>query len=128
VDKVVHFEIPVDDAARARGFYGSTFDWDLSEMDMGDGNMYTIATTTAIDETTQQPTEPGGINGGLMQRSPDTPAPVITIGVTSIDDSLKKVEAGGGSTVQPRTEIPGMGAFAYFKDPEGNVVGLWETL
>ena len=27
----------------------------------------------------------------------------------------------------PRTPIPGMGAFAYFKDPEGNVMGLWET-
>jgi len=33
----------------------------------------------------------------------------------------------GGSVVQPRTEIPNMGAFAYFKDSEGNVVGLWET-
>ena len=128
MDKVVHFEIPVDDAARAREFYGSAFDWDLNEMDMGGGNMYTTATTTAIDETTQQPTEPGAINGGLMQRSMDTPAPVITIGVTSIDESLKKVEAGGGRTVQPRTEIPKMGAFAYFKDSEGNVIGLWETL
>ena len=28
----------------------------------------------------------------------------------------------------PRTEIPEMGAFAYFKDSEGNVVGLWENL
>jgi predicted enzyme related to lactoylglutathione lyase len=52
---------------------------------------------------------------------------VVTIGVTSIDESLKKVEAEGGSTVQPRTEIPDMGAYAYFKDSEGNVVGLWET-
>jgi predicted enzyme related to lactoylglutathione lyase len=95
---------------------------------MGGGNMYTTATTTAIDETTRQPTEPGAINGGLMQRNADTPAPVITIGVTSIDESLKKVEAGGGSTVQPRTEIPEMGAFAYFKDSEGNVIGLWESL
>jgi hypothetical protein len=25
------------------------------------------------------------------------------------------------------TEIPTMGAFAYFKDTEGNVVGSWET-
>ena len=41
MDKVVHFEIPVDDAARAREFYGSAFDWDLTEMDMGGGNMYT---------------------------------------------------------------------------------------
>ena len=91
MDKVVHFEIPVD-------------------------------------EKTRIPTEPGAINGGLMQRSKDTPTPVITIGVDAIDDTMKKIEAGGGTVVQPRTEIPNMGAYAYFKDTEGNVVGLWETM
>jgi predicted enzyme related to lactoylglutathione lyase len=127
MDKVVHFEIPVDDAARAKEFYGSIFDWQLNDTDMGGGNVYTTVTTTPIDEQSRVPTEPGAINGGLMQRSPDTPAPVITIGVDAIDDALKKIEAGGGSVVQPRTEIPDMGAFGYFKDSEGNVVGLWET-
>jgi uncharacterized protein len=62
-----------------------------------------------------------------MKRAGDTPSPVITIEVDGIDDALKKIEAGGGSTVQARTEMPGMGAFAYFKDSEGNVMGLWET-
>jgi hypothetical protein len=124
---VVHFEIPVDDTARAKEFYRSAFDWQLDDADMGGGNIYTTVTTTPIDEQSRIPTEPGAINGGLMQRTPDTPAPVITIGVYAIDDAMKKIEAGGGSVVQPRTEIPGMGAFAYFKDTEGNVVGLWET-
>jgi predicted enzyme related to lactoylglutathione lyase len=94
-------------------------------MDMGGGE-YTIVRTVAVDDK-QMPTEPGAINGGMMQRTADTPAPVITIGVESIDDALKQVDASGGSTVQPRTEIPGMGAFAYFKDSEGNVVGLWQN-
>jgi predicted enzyme related to lactoylglutathione lyase len=62
-----------------------------------------------------------------MKRSAETPSPVITVEVPSIDDSLKQIETAGGSTVRPRTEIPGMGAFAYFKDTEDNVVGLWET-
>ena len=128
MDKVVHFEIPVDDAGRAKEFYRSSFEWDLNDNDMGDGNIYTTLITTPIDQQTQVPTEPGAINGGLMQRTPGTPAPVITIGVDAIDDALKKVEAGGGSVVQPRTEIPNMGAFAYFKDSEGNVLGLWETV
>jgi uncharacterized protein len=52
---------------------------------------------------------------------------VITINVDSIDKALGQVEANGGSVVQPRTEIPGMGAFAYFKDTEGNTMGLWEN-
>jgi uncharacterized protein len=128
MDRVVHFEIPVDDAARAKEFYRSIFDWQLDDADMGGGNTYTIVTTSPVDEQSRLPTEPGAINGGLMQRGPDTPAPVITIGVDAIDDALKKIEASGGSVVQPRTEIPNMGAFAYFKDSEGNVVGLWETL
>jgi predicted enzyme related to lactoylglutathione lyase len=126
MDKVVHFEIPVDDEDRAKEFYASAFDWDLNTMDMGGGMTYTTAGTVEVDEK-MMPKEPGAINGGLMRRTSDTPAPVITIGVDAIDDSLKKVEAGGGSTITPRTEIPDMGAFAYFKDTEGNVVGLWET-
>jgi uncharacterized protein len=85
-----------------------------------------LVRTVATDER-QMPKEPGAINGGIMNRTKDTPAPVITIQVGSVDESLKKVEAEGGTTVQPRTEIPNMGAFAYFKDSEGNTLGLWET-
>jgi uncharacterized protein len=125
MDKVVHFEIPADDVPRAKAFYGSIFGWELESTDMGGGE-YTIVRTVAVDDK-QMPTEPGAINGGMMQRTADTPAPVITIGVESINDALKQVDASGGSTVQPRTELPGMGAFAYFKDSEGNVVGLWQN-
>jgi uncharacterized protein len=124
--KVVHFEIPADDIARAKDFYSSVFGWQLETMPMPEGE-YTSVVTTPVDETSQQPTEPGAINGGMMQRDAHTPSPVITIDVDGIDQALKEVEAAGGSTVLPRTAIPGMGAYAYFKDSEGNVMGLWET-
>ena len=125
MDKIVHFEIPADDVARAKSFYGSVFGWEME--DMPGGMDYTILRTVPVGED-QLPTEPGAINGGLMKRSADTPSPVITINVAAIDDALERIEAGGGKTVQPRQEIPGMGAFAYFTDPEGNVMGLWENL
>ena len=127
MDKVVHFEIPADDQARAKEFYSSIFEWEVNDADMGGGVVYTTVKTVPTDET-MQAKEPGAINGGIMKRSSDTPAPVITIQVGSIDEALKKIEAGGGSTVQPRTELPNMGAFAYFKDTEGNAMGLWESL
>jgi predicted enzyme related to lactoylglutathione lyase len=120
---VVHFEIPADDVARAKEFYRSVFDWQLQDMPEMD---YTIVQTTGVDEN-QMPTAPGAINGGLMRRSQDTPSPVLTIDVESVDQALKQVEAAGGRVVRPRTEIPGMGAFAYFTDPEGNTLGLWEN-
>ena len=37
---------------------------------------------------------------------------------------LNKIEAAGGKTVVPVTEIPDMVTFAMFADPEGNVGGL----
>ena len=124
MDKVVHFEIPVDDLERAKSFYGSIFGWELVTTPIGDGE-YTLVTTTPVDESMRS-TESGGINGGMMQRSEVTPNPVITIGVESVDDALKQVEASGGAVVTPKTPIPGMGAFAYFTDPEGNVMGVFE--
>ena len=123
MDKIVHFEIPADDIARAKEFYGSIFEWELEDMQ---GMDYTIVRTVPVDEQ-QMPTERGAINGGMMKRSSDTPSPVITINVDSVDDALKRVEAGGGSIVSPKQEIPGMGAFAYFQDTEGNTLGLWEN-
>lgn len=124
MDKIVHFEIPADDVDRAKEFYGSIFEWELQDYPE---MQYTIVMTVPVDDK-QMPTQPGAINGGMMKRSNTTPSsPVLTIEVLSIDEALKKVEAGGGETVTPRTPIPGMGAFAYFKDTEGNTLGLFET-
>jgi predicted enzyme related to lactoylglutathione lyase len=125
MDKVLHFEITVDDEERAKEFYGSIFDWELNSADMGGGMAYTTITTVPVDDK-MMPKEPGAINGGFTSKGKETPSPVITIGVDSIDDTLKKIEAGGGSTITPRTPIPNMGAFAYFKDSEGNTMGLFE--
>jgi uncharacterized protein len=121
--KVVHFEIPVDDRERASSFYASVFDWEMQHMPE---MRYTIAGTVPVGDD-QLPTERGAINGGLMERSTETPTPVITIGVDDIDISLKAVEANGGSVITPKTPIPEMGAFAYFTDSEGNVMGLFES-
>ncbi len=123
---VAHFEIPTDDLDRAKEFYASVFDWKMHTMPMGESD-YTTVTTTPVDEKTMMPTSPGAINGGMMERTANTPAPVITIAVDSIDRALEMVGANGASVGQPRTEIPGTGAFAYFKDSEGNVLGLWEN-
>lgn len=121
---VVHFEIPADDVARAKGFYSSVFGWRLQDMPEME---YTVVQTTEVDGETQMPISPGAINGGLVRRSDEVPVPVLTVDVESIDQALKQVQAAGGRVVRERTEIPGMGAYAYFTDTEGNTVGLWET-
>jgi predicted enzyme related to lactoylglutathione lyase len=49
------------------------------------------------------------------------------VGVEDIDAALAKVEQLGGKTVKPRQDIGGgMGFTAYFTDPEGNLMGLYQ--
>jgi len=121
--RVVHFEIPFDDKARAMKFYGSCFDWQLADMPEMD---YVMAATTDVDEQ-QMPKEPGAINGGLFQRPAEAPHPTIYVAVPSIDEALAKVQSAGGKVVTPNTPIPGMGAFARIADTEGNIIGLFQT-
>lgn len=122
---VVHFEIPADDQERARNFYSEAFGWKINPMPEMD---YNVVTTTPTDEATGQPNQPGAINGGLMAREGDLTNPVITVDVPDIDAALQKVEQLGGSVVMSKNTIPDMGFFAYFRDTEGNVLGLWENL
>ncbi|NKX49026.1 VOC family protein [Arthrobacter deserti] len=121
--RVVHFEIPADDTARASEFYRSAFGWTLASMP--DIDYTTVETTPTDAEGT--PLEPGAINGGLFQRGDnELRTPVITIDVEDIDSALEKIKALGGSTVMPKQAVMDMGFTAYFRDSEGNLLGLWQ--
>jgi predicted enzyme related to lactoylglutathione lyase len=120
--RVVHFEIPYEDGDRARAFYGDAFGWDLQSW--GDGD-YTLVSTGPSGD--QGPTEPGFINGGMMQREAPFGSPVIVVDVDDIDEALASVERLGGTTVTAKQPVGDMGYAAYFKDPEGNLLGLWQT-
>jgi uncharacterized protein len=122
--RVVHFEVPFDDGDRARGFYKEVFGWQVQTMPEMGG--YTLVMSGPSGDT--GPTEAGFINGGMLSRDQAaTPGPVIVVDVESIDQSLEKIGGLGGATVVGKTPVGDMGFAAYFKDPEGNVVGLWET-
>ena len=123
MDKVVHFEVPFDDAERAHGFYREAFGWQLASMP---GMGYTMVTTTPTDDT-GRPGEAGGINGGMLARQGPITAPVITIGVEDLDDSLARIEKLGGRVEIGRQPVGDMGFSAYVRDTEGNLIGLWQN-
>jgi uncharacterized protein len=121
--RVVHFEIPYDDGDRARSFYTEAFGWQLQSMP---GMGYTLVTSGPTGDA--GPTEPGFINGGMMSRG-DSPsaAPILVVDVDSIDDTLTLVDQLGGKTLRGKEAVGDMGFAAYLADPEGNVIGLWQT-
>lgn len=121
--RVVHFEIPYEDGKRARSFYSETFGWQLTELPDQD---YSLAITGPTGEQ-GPPSEPGFINGGMMQRGAPFGAPVIVVDVEDIDSTLEKIERLGGTTVSAKQPVGEMGFSAYFKDPEGNLIGLWQN-
>ena len=124
-NRVVHFEIPFDDGDRARAFYGEVFGWQVMPVP---GMEYTMVMTGPTDQETG-PTEPGYINGGLFERSEQFPgkAPNLVIDVASIDDALRQVKEAGGTAVGERMAVGDMGFAGYFKDSEGNLMGLWQS-
>jgi uncharacterized protein len=111
--KVVHFEIPLDDAERGRAFYEQALGWQLEQW--GPVPYWTLAGA-----------EGEGIGGGLTMRSDEVPGPLFYVGCDDVDATLTTVEAAGGTTLMGRSPIPGMGWMALFQDTEGNRVGLFQ--
>ncbi len=122
MDKVVHFEIPAANMNRARRFYENVFGWKTEKIPKMD---YVALHSVKVDKK-RMPVEKGAINGGMMKRSHGIKGPVIAMNVKSVTASINKVLAHKGKLVMPKTEIMGMGFYAYVKDCEGNVIGLWQ--
>lgn len=111
--RICYLEIPAKTSEASAQFYSSIFGWKVRTR--GDGEL-------AFDD-------PGGVSGTWVKESDRTPDEQtrVYILVDAIDETLKKVQAAGGRTVTPRTEIgAGLGAFAVFADPVGNEFGLYE--
>ena len=120
--RVVHFEIPFDDQERAHRFYAEAFGWTLNSLPE---MHYVLATTGPSDQG--PPSEPGFINGGLMERAQPVGGPVLVVDVDDIEAAREKVESLGGATVSAKQAGGEMGFAAYFQDCEGNLMGLWQN-
>jgi predicted enzyme related to lactoylglutathione lyase len=123
MDKVVHFEIPVDDWERAKKFYSDNFGWNLMGINGPDEKLYYMMAHAAATDANNMVTDVGAINGGLFKRGAGDDALRIVIQVDSIEDAIKKIEASGGKKLSGPDPIPN-GRYAKFKDSEGNVVGI----
>jgi len=125
LNKVIFFEIPADEPKRAIAFYQGAFGWMMNEIPQ---MHYTQIGTVEADRLGVRgiPKEPGAINGGMVKRSDPVNNPVIYIRVDDIDQAAAKVEKSGGKILTPKSPVGNFGFAAYFRDTEGNVVGLWQ--
>jgi uncharacterized protein len=110
--KICYIEFPALDIARSADFYHRVFGWNIRRRGNG---------STAFDDTV------GEVSGSFVLGRPPAGAPglMMYIMVDSVAATLEVIVANGGEIVQPiggdAPEIT-----ARFRDPGGNVIGLYQ--
>lgn len=78
-----------------------------------------MVTTTPANEQ-ETPSEPGGINLGMLLRQGPITNPIVTIEVADMEAALQTVADKGGTVVRGKEPMGEVGFAAYFTDTEGN--------
>jgi hypothetical protein len=110
--KICYIELPSTDIARSSEFYKRVFGWNVRKR--GDGHL-------AFDDTT------GQVSGSWVLNRPPASQPglLVYIMVDSVAATIDTIVANGGEIVQPiGADAPEI--TARFRDPGGNVVGLYQ--
>jgi predicted enzyme related to lactoylglutathione lyase len=110
--KVCYIEMPALDIQRSAEFYAKVFGWRIRQR--GDGRR-------AFDDTT------GEVSGTWVVGRPPASAPglLLYIMVDSVAATLDAIVANGGEVVQ-RIGADAPEVTARFRDPAGNVIGLYQ--
>jgi predicted enzyme related to lactoylglutathione lyase len=110
--QIVHIEIPADDTAKGREFWGSLFGWTFEAFPgPSEYHMTRISDQTGAAITNMEPGKRG------------------TRSYFEVDDvhaGAARVRELGGEADQPMP-VPSMGWFVTCTDPHGNEFGLWHT-
>ena len=112
---VVHWELWSENPERASEFYTTVFDWKISHMPEMNYHM-----AEAGGE--------GGIGGGIMKPQDGSWPGNMTFYI-DVDDLAvyrEKIVDAGGKIVVEEMDVPGVGSFTLFEDPDGRVLGMWK--
>lgn len=113
-NRVVHFELWSDDPDGCAAFYHKAFGW-------------TIRSIPEIDYAVVEPTGEGGIGGGIMKPKRSWPAKLaLYIDVEDLAAARRNIVAAGGRIIVEQQDVPGVGSFCLFEDPDGRVLGCWK--
>lgn len=95
---------------KAKPFYRDLFGWTINDIDMGGGNVYSMAVNGEY-----------GIGGFGPLSTEIDPHPYwnVYLSTDDIDKTLADITANGGSIVHPGYDIPNVGRMAFCRDNQG---------
>jgi len=117
---VTWFEIPVEDITRASKFYSHVLGVELHHTAYGPTSMAIFPAEGGSSEPT--------VHGALVKGEGYTPSdigPLLYFNAgRDLAEPLSRIEAAGGTVLQPKMSIGEHGFIAIFRDTEGNRVAL----
>jgi len=107
--KINYIEFPAGDLGQTKAFYEKAFGLAFTDY----GPSYAAFGSAEA-----------GIEGGFDADPAAVKAPLVLFHALDLEAALVRVEAAGGEVVQPIFSYPGGRRF-HFKDPSGNVLGIY---
>ena len=110
--KICYIEMPATDIRRSAEFYRQVFNWNIRTRGNG---------TVAFDDGV------GQVSGTWVLNRPalDNPGLLLYVMVDDIQTTVDLIQKNGGEIVQPvGADAPEI--TARFRDPGGNVIGLYQ--
>jgi uncharacterized protein len=112
VGQIVHVEIPADDTAKAREFWGGLFGWEFQA--------YPGPSEYHMMRLGEQQ------GGAITNMEPGKRGTRVYFDVDDVKQGAAKVTSLGGTANDPMP-VPRMGWFVICTDPHGNEFGLWQS-
>lgn len=122
---VVHFEIYVQEMARAKAFYEAVLEVELEQMPSPTPEMEMDMWFFPMDK--EEGMSSYGAGGMLVKTEGFTPGSGGTLVYFGCDDCARqamRAEANGGSIFQEKMSLGEHGFCALAKDTEGNLIGF----
>lgn len=114
-------DLATTDIAAAKEFYAGLFGWSAEDQPSDMGGPYTMFSKDGRAVAGGGPLPPEVAEQGTP------PIWNSYINVDSVDDTIAKVEAAGGSVVMPAMDVMTAGRVAFIADPTGAAIGLWQA-
>jgi predicted enzyme related to lactoylglutathione lyase len=113
-------ELYTPDQSGAKVFYVRLFGWELRDIPIGPGAVYTIFTLGGRDAAACYGALPEMVEQGIR------PHWIAYVSVASSDETATKAKAAGGKVVKDPFDVPGIGRMSVLQDPTGATICSWQ--
>ena len=111
--RLSYIQIPAKDVNASAAFYAEAFGWEVR----GEGTEHLSFTDATGDMIG------AWVTGRAISQDPGV---LPYISVDAVPDALDKITSNGGEVVRPPYDEGDL-KVATFRDPAGNVVGIWQA-